>query len=572
MGTLFSALDIGRAGLQVAQVQLDITAHNIANVNKEGFSRQRVELTTRVPNFKSYGAIGRGPAIAGIRRLRESFLDIIYRQSVDGLGGAEVRSRYFSRIEDIFQEPGDLGFGTRLDAFFDVLNDFATNVEEMPVRTSVLAEAEALAASLNQVAQRLRTLRTNANEDVRNLVPEVNSLTSRIAELNRNIRDLELTGVEANDLRDDRDLLIDQLAKLVSVTYRERDDGQVDVLIGDDELVTGTNFREIYAAPTSTIDPSRPDLLEVRFVDNDAAVTIQGGELFGAIDIRDNFIPEIDDRIDELARTLILQLNRIQSSGNGISGIAQALTSTHGVNSSFSPLNLADLPFTVEDGAFDIFVYDSAGNVVDSLNFSVVTTGPLANQTNIADIESAINSMSGISATANADGTITITPAAGNTFTFSNDTSGALAALGLNNFFNGTDAETISVSQHLLDHPEYLSSAYSTDPLETGDNAAALDMANLRTALLLAGGTQSLNEFYQSTVVQIGVDTRANEETLSVEQSFSDDFQRRRLEVSGVSLDEEVTFLIQFQRAFEASARVISVADRMLETLIGVVQ
>lgn len=572
MGTLFSAFDIGRAGLQIAQVQLDVTGHNIANVNKPGFSRQRVELTTRLPNYTPYGAIGRGPAISGIERLRESYLDFVYRQSSQGFGSASVRARYYSRIEDIFQEPGDIGFGTRLDAFFDALSDFSTHVEDIPVRVSLLSEAQALAAGLNQAAERLNTLRTNANEDVRGLVPEINSLMSRIAELNGNIRDVELTGIRANDLRDDRDVLIDELSQLINITYRERDDGQIDITVGSDMVVNGDEYREMYAAATNTIDPARPDLLEVRFVDTDDLVTITDGELFGSLDVRDNVLVGVDNRLDELARTLIHAVNRIHSSGNGLEGIGVPMTSVYPVASPLAPLTLAQLPFDVVDGSFEIYVYDSAGNVVDSVTVPVVASGNPALQTTLTDIENAINGLTGMSALIAPDGTITITPDAGFTFTFANDTSGALAALGLNSFFTGLDASSIDVSQLLLDHPEYVTSAYSTDPLDTGDNTAALDLAALRNALLLGGDTQTFADHYQGTVVQVGIDTRANDQTLSVEQSFVEDFDRRRLEVSGVSLDEEATFLIQFQRAFEASARVITVADRMLEALLAVVR
>ncbi len=105
MGTLFSALYLGRAGMQVSQIQLDVAGHNIASVNKDGFSRQRANLTTRVPNIKPYGALGRGPAVAGIERIRDPFLDLVYRTQVDSLGSAQVISTYYNQMEDVFLEP-----------------------------------------------------------------------------------------------------------------------------------------------------------------------------------------------------------------------------------------------------------------------------------------------------------------------------------------------------------------------------------------------------------------------------------------------------------------------------------
>jgi len=572
LGTLFSALDIGRAGLLVAQVQLDVAGHNIANVNKEGYSRQRVEITTRIPNYKPYGAIGRGPALEGIRRLRDTFLDTMYRQQVAGLGDADVQAQYYTRIEDLFQEPSENGFGSRLNVFFDALNDFANTVEQLPARVALLSQAEAMAASLNDAASRLETLRTNANEEVRNLVPQINSLAERIAELNRNIRDAEFTGHQANDLRDDRDNLVDQLARLVAITDREREDGQVDILIGGVELVAGNKFHELETVVDTTIDPDRPDLLTVRFAYNGEPVLITGGELYGALHIRDVEIAALEDRMDAIAQSLIRRINSIHSQGNGLQNISSALTSTNPVNTPLAPLNLADLPFSTVDGSFDIVVYDAIGAIVETITVPIVTTGPSAGQTTLTDIETAINASANLSALIGPDGLITITPNAGVSFTFANDSSGALAALGLNGLFTGYSAGTIAVSQHLLDNPELLSSGFSLDPLETGDNTAALALAAVRDEEILEGDTQTLNEYYEATIVKIGIRAGSNLATLDVERAFVQDFDNRRQEISGVNLDEEATSLIQFQRAYQAAARLITVTDTMLETLVNLVR
>lgn len=572
MGTLFSALDIAQAGLQVAQVQLDVTAHNIANVNREGFSRQRVDITTRMPNYRTYGPLGRGPAVAGIQRLREAFLDTVYRRQLPGLGSAQVQAQYFSRIEDIFQEPNDNGFSARLSAFFDALNDFANNVESMPVRVATLAQADAMAASLNEVAQRLRTLRTNANEEVRSLVPEINSLADRIAAVNRAIRDAEMTGRMANDLRDDRDLLIDQLSELVNISYREREDGQVDVLLGGSELVYGTNARHLKVVVDGTIDPNRTDLLAVRFEDNDEAANIHNGRLHGALRIRDEEIRKLELRMDEIARALIDSMNAIQARGRGLTGFNNAITGLYGASSSVVPLNAASLPYTVEDGSFTVNMFDSAGTLLQTITIPVVASGPPGGQTTLADISAQINSTAYLATTITPDGQLTITPGAGYSFTFSDDTSNAVLALGLNTFFTGDSAANIQLNAQLRNHPEWLSSGFSASPLESGDNSAALAMAALRNAALLDSGTQSINEYYASTIVQVGIDVRANLNTLAVEEAFVYDFSVRRQEVSGVSLDEEVTSLLMFQRAFEASARVVSIANSMLDTLLNIVR
>jgi flagellar hook-associated protein 1 FlgK len=563
VGTLFSTLDIARSGLQVAQVQVDIAGHNIANVNKEGFSRQRAELVARSPISFPFGVLGRGVEVQAINRIRDEFLDNAFRLQVPRLGGAEVQAQYFAQIEDAFLEPGETGFGTRLDVFFDVLHDFANNVESLPVRESVLAESQALAGSLHDLAERFNVLRTNANEEVRNLIPEINSLGEQIASLNVQIRGIEASGTQANDLRDERDVLVDELARLINITARERDNGEIDVLIGEDVFVNGEVSRQLAAVPNVALDPERGDLVEVRFADNNALVDIRDGHIYGALNIRDSVLVEVDGRLDELAGALIREINRIHSQGNGLANLSGTLSSTNPVTAAAVPLGSAGLPFAVSPGTFDVIVYDASGT-------PTTTTITITAATTLNDLAASLAAVPNFSASVVGGNTLQLGTAAPFTFSFANDSSGALTALGINGLFTGSDARTIAVSQHLLDDPSLLTSAFSSDVLNTGDNTAALALADLRQALVIDGNTASFNDFYETTIIRIGVDARANLQLRDVEQAFVNNFERRRQEVSGVSLDEEITFMIQFQRAFEASARVINVVDRMLDVLMQV--
>lgn len=572
MGTLFSTLDLGRTGLQVAQVQLDVAGNNIANVNKAGYSRQRVELTTRVPNLLSFGALGRGPQLAGVTRLREDFLDVVYRQQVQGLGNVEAQSSYFNRMEDIFQEPGENGFSERFSQFFDALSDFANAVESDPGREALLAEGVAIASALRGAAGRINSLRTTANEEVRNTVPAINSLAETIAQLNRTIRDIEVNGTRANDIRDERDNKIDELAKIVNIAYREQENGQVDILVGGDPLVSGTRVRALKVEAVSTIDPERGDFLEVRFEDRDLKVNLSGGTLYGVLQSRDTNLAQLDNELDTLAGALIQGINRIHSQGNGLDNYTGPVSSTNMVLTPATPLSQLNPPFALSDGSFQIVVYDNAGNVAETVTVPIVVTGPLGGQTRPLDIANAINASTNLSASISPGGVLTITPGAGFEMSFANDTAGALTALGINGFFTGTNASTITVNADLQDNPRLIASGNSTDRLETGDNRAAIAMAALRNADVLDDNAQSILEYYEGAIAHLGIDTRSNGERLQVEQAFVQQFDARRQEVSGVNLDEEVTNLLQFQRAFEASARLITVADRMLETLLNVVR
>ena len=564
MGTLFSTISIGRAGLFAAQIQLDTTAHNISNVNTDGFSRQRVDMTTFAPNVREFGVIGRGPKIGGIERIRDEFLDTVYREQVAGLGLSEITARFFNQIEDIFQEPGGEGLTSRIDIFFDALNDFASSVEDLPTRVALLAEAETVASTFRQVSGRLATLRTVANEEVRDLVPEINSLAAQIAESNRAIGRAENTGNKANDLRDKRDLLLDKLSRIANVTIGQGDGSSVNVLLGGDELVVGVRTRTLITQTDATIDPDRPDLLSVYFQDNLLQATILDGDLAGAIQMRDIELRNLEDEFDQLAAAMIEEVNAIHAQGNGLQPYAAPMSASYTVSDPAAALDSAGLPFAVQDGSFDLVAYDASGAIVET-----VTVPVTAAATTLNDIAAAISGSASFSAAVNASNVLTITPAAGIRYTFANDTSNFPASLGLNNFFTGSDAANIGVNQDLLDTPALVSGAFSLDILDTGDNTAALALAALRNAPVMSGGTESFNEFLESTIVKAGVSSKANQDSLEVVSSFVDDFDRRRKEISGVSLDEEVSSLVLFQRAFEASARTITVADQMLQTVLN---
>lgn len=566
MGTLFSSLDIGRAGLNTAQIQLDVVGHNIASSNKVGFSRQRANVATRVPLERNYGFLGRGPFISGVERLRNEFLDISYRDQVSSLGSADIQTAFYSRIEDLFQEPGENGFSENLNVFFDSLNDFANNVEDIPTRVATITEAQSLATSLREYASDLEELRTSANEDVRGIVPEINALSQQIADLNYAIKNLEGSGNEANDLRDDRDVLLDDLSRLVDIAYREREDGQIDVLLGGEELVNGNRINLLETTPDATINPDRPDFLRVQFAATGREVQIYDGELAGAIQQRDGILQDLVDRNDTIAAALIEELNALHSQGNGLENIAIPLSSSNAVTDPTLALDSAGLPFTVSDGSFDLVLYDASNNVVETVTIPVTAAA-----TSLNDIATAINGSANATASVT-DGILTITPNAGNSFTFTNDTAGALPALGLNGLFTGTNARDIRVSGHLLDNAALLSSGSSLNVLETGDNSLALELAALRNRPVLSNDTETINDYFESTVVQLGTNARANLDQRDVQLAVVQDLELRRQEISGVNLDEEVTSLIQIQKAFDASARIITVTDRMLDTLINIVR
>lgn len=568
MGTLFSTLDIARSGLQVAQVQLDTAGHNIANANTEGYSRQRVELAAKYPNTLSFGQLGRGVQVQNITRLRDQFLDNAFRLQNQALGQADVQAQYLSRLESLFQEPGSTAsFSNKLNTFFGTLNNFANNVEESPVRQGVISDAQALSESFRQFAQQLYSMRTAANEEVKGIVPQINSLASTIAALNLQIRSAEAGGSIANDLRDSRDKSLDDLSKLVNITTREQSDGQVDVQIGSQVLVTRNIAETLVTIQNPALDSQRNDLVEVRLASSNELADIQGGQLYGVLSVRDGNLVTARDKMDELAAAIIYQVNRIQSQGKGLASISGTISSANPTTNATTALTAsgAGLPFSVTPGTFDVVVYNSSG-------VPTTTTVTVTAATTLNSLAATLNAIPNFSASVTGGNTLNLGATGTSTFTFANDNSGVLAALNINGLFTGYDARTMGLNTDIVQNLNLLSSGYNTDLANTGDNTAALAMANIQNASVMDGNTATINQFYETTVTQSGVDSQSVKNALTAAQSFVTDIEGRRQSVSGVSLDEEATNLLQFQRAFEASSRVIVILDRMLDALLNIVQ
>ena len=566
VGTLFSAFDIARSGMAASQAQLDTAGHNIANVNTEGFSRQRVELETRAPINRPYGQLGRGVNLRGVERVRDAFLDEAYRRSAPGLGQAELESSFYAQIEDKFLEPEDNAFGQRLDGWFQALNDFASDVDKLPQRQSVVSEAESLTQFINQTHRRLDDLRLDANAEVRNASVEINDLAEGIAKLNNKIRNVEGGGRTANDFRDQRDLLLDKLSKIADISVNERESGEVNVLIGEESLVYGDQAREVEAFRQSDLDSVgiHQNFYQLRFSDTEEAVPPGNGKLGGALRMRDEILPEVMGDLDTIARGLIQGINGVHSQGRGLEAITGVLESGVQVEDPSAPL--ADqTPFDVTSGSFDIAVYEEGAEE------GVTTEIAVDANASLEDLAGSLNAVDGVSAQVS-DGRLAIEAEEGRSFHFLNDSSNVLVAAGLNGLLTGTGAADINIDQRISANPALLSSGYSADLGDDGDNRAALDLADVEETGILKDGQATISEFYSTMIAELGTDTRSSLQTRDLEQSFLDDFQRRREEVSGVSLDEEVAALLMYQRAFEASTRVMTTTDRMLEALMGIVQ
>ena len=218
-------LEIGRRALLAQQYSLNTTGHNIANVNTPGFTRQQVMMVSALPFSNMEGNFGTGVKVVSVRRLRTHFLDEQYRQETQRMARWQTMSDSWSQVERIFVEPSETGFSTLLDDFWNSWQDLSINPESLAARTSVKEQANLLVNAFHQFSDQLSEFQQSIDDDIVKSVVYINNLAHQVASLNETISTAELTGQPANDLRDRRDLLIDELSEYVNVDIIEQPTG-----------------------------------------------------------------------------------------------------------------------------------------------------------------------------------------------------------------------------------------------------------------------------------------------------------------------------------------------------------
>jgi flagellar hook-associated protein 1 FlgK len=356
----FATLNLANRALVAQQIGLDTTGHNIANANTDGFTRQAAEMEASTPftlagtsRPQQPGQLGTGVDVTNIKRFRDGFLDLQYRQEQQLLGQWTSSQDALSKIEQAFNEPSSEGLASALSQFWNNWSSLANNPESQSFRKSLVESAQTLTSQMNQLYNTLAGQQRNLDTDVQLRVTDINNLTQQIARLNDQIIRIVGAGDQPNDLRDQRDLLLDQLSKIVNITYAESDNGSVTVNIGGRTAVYGnqsfqlktqedptTGFSQVYWADAFRESQVPPLPLD--------QANITSGQLYGDIQARDVTLADTLDQLNSLGATLITQVNEVHSQGFGLN-------------------DATGLPFFAGTGADDIAVSDAITGDLDNV-------------------------------------------------------------------------------------------------------------------------------------------------------------------------------------------------------------
>jgi flagellar hook-associated protein 1 FlgK len=314
-----SLFSIARTALISHQRVLETVSHNIANAETPGYSRQDAQLGASPPVRLASGMIGTGVQVQSVTRKRDTLLDDTFRAANGSNGESAMLRDTLTGVESIFGEPSDSGMSNALDRFFNAWSDLATTPTSQANRFLVQQAGAQVASLLNSYNDGLNSQRTSAVDRLSTTVVSINQLAQQVAGLNTRISASEVGGELANDLRDQRDVLLDKLSGMAGTRVISQADGSLSVLIGNSTLIDGTTARPLTLAvlvPNPPVVPPSSDLgVQVRLGDGVDALRPLGGEVKTLVDAVNTTLPGLRARLDKLASSLATQVNTLHQRG-----------------------------------------------------------------------------------------------------------------------------------------------------------------------------------------------------------------------------------------------------------------
>lgn len=570
---LAGSLQIGRTGLLASQAALQVVGQNLANLSTDGYHRQRITLAPE--RYQEIGPglfVGRGVTIQSITRVIDEALEARLRGSISDQSASEVRQQLLGRIEAIENEFSGADLSTALGEFFNAFSQLANNPQDVSLRTLLIEQATSLTVFISDLDTGLGNVQLQTISQIDQTVATVNDLMSRIASLNTQIAVQSRGAGGAPGLRDQRDQILSELSKFLDISIIEQPSGSTDVYVGSLPIILNSSSRGVELLKESV---NGQTVTKVVISADKSPLDISSGELGALIKFKENDIQDAIDAIDTLAAQLIFQVNRLHSQGQGLD-LLDGVTGTQAVADATVALNdsATDLTIFPTHGSFQIHVVQkSTGQVITTtINIDLDGINP-AGDTTLTTLAADLDAAANISATVTPDGRLQITPGSSDfAISFSDDTSGALAVLGINTFFTGKNAFDIKVNSLVAASPRLIAAATSSAAGQNpGDNTNALTISGLRDQALTVLNGLSLTQHWNRHVEDFAVRQAQARDQFQADTIIREGLTSQQQSISGVNVDEEAIDLIQYQRAFQASARFLTVIDEMFQTLLAAV-
>lgn len=560
--SLFGTINTATTGLQASQLGLQVVGNNVANSSTPGYIRQRLELETNPATRLGGLLVGNGVRPTGISQVVDKAL--MHRMFAAGSDKAagETLNRAFEDLENLV---GNLSGGLRqsMFSFNNALHDLSATPNDRSLRDFVILQGESLARDLRSIYQSIADLQGNINTQLDDLAKTINEKLAGIAKLNIAISGAEGGGAirsDASGLREQRNALVESLSTLVNVNVHEQSTGSLSVFIGGDFVVSEGTHRDVEKFYNESVNG-----FELRIRQSQATLQANSGRYGALIRSRTEVFGTFVNDLDSLAASLAKTVNDIHTQGQGRVGFESLVSAQAG--QAGVPLRNAQLPTKTVNGAFDIQLVDASGNPVSFHRIHVRATNQVTDST-LNSIAADISTIDGLTANIRPDGRLEIESTSPHTrFTFANDTSGFLSAIGINTFFVGNSAKDIDINPVLKRNSDHLAISRSGISRDTEVLTELVDLVERPMDSL---GGRSVLGIFNENVASLG-------QRISLQRSITQgasDLQSllsgQHLGMTGVNIDEESIKMLAYNRAFQANARVITTANEMLEILMQI--
>lgn len=455
MQSSFLGIEIAKKALFANQRAQQTVAHNVANANTPGFSRQRVILES---TYSAYGMgfnwqLGTGVKVSDVNRIRDEFTDGQYRSENSGLGQWDIQSDILKQIETVFNEPSDIGVSSVLNQFWKGLETLSKDARSQEARETVKERGITLANTINHAVTQLNDITSDVNYRISIKVDEINSIARQISKLNIQIQQAEVGGASAADLKDKRDLLLDDLSDLVQFESYEDENGVFTVNVGGAILVKGPD------SATMEFDTSVKDG-KITWQEYNAEVRILKGELKGLTELRDDKLQKYMDQLDNFTQVFTDEFNAIHEKGYNLDG----------------------------ETGIKFFEYK--------------------------------------------DGVLEVNP-------------------------------------DIVKNPSKIAAAQEQEGLPS-DNRIALELTDFRNKVIsIDGRSCTIDDYYGALISKIGVDSQEAKRAADSQAFMVSQLNERRQMTSSVSLDEEMTKMIQHFHGYNAASRMVTTVDEMLDIVVN---
>lgn len=570
MGLINGALQIGRSALLAYQSALQVLGQNITNAGSDSYVRQTPLLTPYQGMLEPGGIMpGGGVALTGIQRKVDASVENRLRVSLGNHNSASTQKSILGRVEAVLNELGDADLSSLLQQLFNAFSNLQNQPQDQTARGLAITSGQTVISEIQRQRSETLAMRDELNEQVVSDTRQADQLASQIALLNRQITAMESPSTgSAAALRDQRDSLLRDLSQIVQIEVREQPNKGVNVYLGNDLLVSGGISRGL----TTTLETSdqRPRTI-VRFADNKREVSLQGGELAGLVAARDEHVMGHVESLNGLADALIQEVNKVHASGQGLKGYSQVvgafdlLRTDVALNSTQAGLKLKP-----RNGSFIVTVTNTQTTpATRTATMIAVDLDGVGADDSLETLVAKIGGIEHLSAQVTSDKRLQITAESGFEVTFGEDSSNALAALGINVFFTGSNADDLAISSYLTGDPSLLAAATQPAP---GDGSNAGRLAAISTQSLVGLDGQSMTSFYNKLASNVAVRSNAAAAMATATETIVSALTSQKQSISGVSLDEETVSMLRFEQSFGAAARYTTVVNQLMQEMLAIVQ